>query len=262
MNQVLDCIRQRRSLRAYSPEPLKEEDKRAILEATMRAPTAGNLMLYSIIEVQHQALKEKLAVTCDNQPFLARAPWVLLFLADYQRWVDIFAHHGAEERARAQGQLTRQPGVGDLMLGICDALIAAQTAVLAAESLGIGSCYIGDILENCEAHREMFALPRYAFPITLLCFGRPPDGYAPQYQSRRYAREFVLHTDTYQSLNSAQMDAMLAEEHRMNLEKGWYPPGIENVGQYMYARKFTQPFSFEMQRSVAVMLESWKEKVG
>ncbi len=47
-------------------------------------------MLYSIIEVEDQALKEKLAVSCDHQPFIAKAPFVLIFVADYQRWMDFF----------------------------------------------------------------------------------------------------------------------------------------------------------------------------
>ena len=258
MNTVLEILRARRSLRTYAPEPLTQVEKDTILEAAMRAPTAGNLMLYTIIEVEKQALKDKLAVTCDNQPFIARAPWVLLFLADFQRWADIFSYHGVEQHALSRGEPLRQPGVGDLMMAICDALIAAQTAVIAAESLGIGSCYIGDILENYETHREMFALPRYVFPITLLCFGYPPHEYASEYQSRRYGREFIVHTDAYHALDHNQMDAMLAEEHRINTEKGWYPPGIENPGQYLYTRKFTRPFSFEMERSVALMLENWK----
>ncbi len=258
MNEVLETIHARRSLRAYASDALSELEKTAILDATLRSPTAGNLMLYTIIEVNDQALKDRLAVTCDNQPFIARAPWVLLFLADYQRWVDIFEHHGAEQHARASGIPTRQPGVGDLMLGICDALIAAQTAVLAAQSLGIGSCYIGDILENYEVHREMFALPRYTFPITMLCFGYPTQSQPTSKPTRRYAREFIVHNNRYQQLSYDQLDSMLAEEHRANLENGWYPPGIENVGQYLYMRKQIRPFSIEMQRSVAVMLENWK----
>ncbi len=67
----------------------------------------------------------------------------------------------------------RKPEEGDLFLACCDALIAAQTAVIAAESLGLGSCYIGDIMENYEVHRDLFKLPKYVFPICLVCFGYP-----------------------------------------------------------------------------------------
>ena len=60
-----------------------------------------------------------------------------------------------------------------MLLACCDALIAAQTAVIAAESVGVGSCYIGDILEKYEFHRESFNLPDFALPIGLICFGYP-----------------------------------------------------------------------------------------
>ena len=84
-------------------------------------------MLYSIIEVSEQAIKDTLARTCDNQPFIARAPLVLLFLADYQRWFDFFTLSGVEELCRQRGEPLRKPQEGDLFLACSDALIAAQT---------------------------------------------------------------------------------------------------------------------------------------
>ena len=90
MNSTFTLIHNRRSVRKYTGTPISPQEKEAIIQAAMRAPTAGNLMLYSIIEVEDQALKDRLAVTCDAQPFIASAPYVLLFLADYQRWVATF----------------------------------------------------------------------------------------------------------------------------------------------------------------------------
>ena len=75
------------------------------------------------------------------------------------------------------------------MLACCDALIAAQTTVLAAESLGIGSCYIGDIMENYEIHRDLLQLPKYVFPIALLCLGRPARELSERSRSSRFSRE-------------------------------------------------------------------------
>jgi nitroreductase len=88
MNQVIELILNRKSVRAYDAREISEQVKDEILQATLRAPTAGNMMLYSIIQVQDQSIKDTLARTCDNQPFIAKAPLVLLFLADYQRWFD------------------------------------------------------------------------------------------------------------------------------------------------------------------------------
>src|SRR5450756_950349 len=164
VNPTIDLMNARSSTRAYDPTPLSDEEKQAILHTAMRAPTAGNLMLYSIIEIEDQALKDRLAVTCDHQPFIAKAPWVLVFVADYQKWIDLFAISGVDE---LDGVAHRgAPGPGDLLLACCDALIAAQNAVIAAESLGIGSCYIGDVLEQAEEHTELLGLPNHCLLYT------------------------------------------------------------------------------------------------
>src|SRR5512139_928770 len=120
-NATLKVIEKRRSLRMYAPTPLEPEEKEAILHAAMRAPTAGAMMLYTIIEVEDQALKDQLAETCDHQPFIATSPFVLLFLADYQRWVDLYAAAGCERRAAELGIETRPPAEGDLILALMDA---------------------------------------------------------------------------------------------------------------------------------------------
>ncbi len=92
---------------------MNRRKKAAIIEAALQAPTAGNMTLYSIIDVTDQERKETLAVTCDNQPFIAKAPLVLVFVADYQRWYELFCHYEEE---------VRQPGLGDLLLACDDAL--------------------------------------------------------------------------------------------------------------------------------------------
>ena len=152
-------------------------------------------MLYSIIEIEDQALKDRLAVTCDDQPFIARAPWVLVFVADFQKWMDLFAACGCDELPGVPHGVT--PGLGDLLMACNDAVIAAQNAVVAAESLGIGSCYIGDIMELGEEHAELLQLPRYTFPAAMLCFGRPKVPSTPDRAVReaRRAQERVPAAD-------------------------------------------------------------------
>ena len=135
MNQVIEVIHNRKSVRAYEDKPLPEDVRDMILKSAMRAPTAGNMMLYSIIEVSDQETKNKLVETCDNQPFIAEAPLVLIFLADYQRWVDYFKISGVEQFCEENGTSMVKPEEGDLFLACCDALIAAQTAVIVAESM-------------------------------------------------------------------------------------------------------------------------------
>ena len=256
MNPTLDLIMHRRSTRNYDPTPLTQEEKDAILQAAMRAPTAGAMMLYTIIEVEDQALKDKLALTCDHQPFITRAPYVLLFLADYQRWMDLYEAAGCEAKAAELGITPRKPSEGDLVLALMDALIAAQTAAIAAESLGIGSCYIGDIVENAEEHRAIFNLPRYTFPAALLCFGKPATPPKGPLVSR-FDQKFIVYQDRYQRFSKDELNEMHLPHGRHSFEPGDFANGAQNVVQANYLRKFTAGFSVEMTRSVREMIKRW-----
>lgn len=157
-NEVLQALSARKSVRVYTDEPVTEAERNAILQAAFQAPTAGNQQLYTILNITDPALKARLADLCDHQPFIAKAPLVLVFLADCRRWLQAYKAAGIEN--------VRTPGVGDLLLAMADTCIAAQNAVVAAESLGIGSCYIGDVIENAEqmpgspaSARSMWFLP-------------------------------------------------------------------------------------------------------
>jgi nitroreductase len=257
MNETLSVIVNRKSSRQFLAKAISEETKTDIIGATLRAPTAGNLMLYSIIEVNEQAAKDTLAVSCDHQPFISRAPWVLLFLADYQRWFDYFEVCGTGDFARRAGLPVRNPAEGDLMLACCDALIAAQTAVIAAESCGLGSCYIGDIMENYETHRDLFKLPRYTFPICLLCLGYPTKAQKARPPTSRFDREFIVFENSYQRLGKKELKKMFEKEQARTFKHSKELNGAANVGQLIYRRKFTAGFTMEMNRSVKAILKQW-----
>ena len=152
MNEIMESLYQRKSMRAYEDREIPEEMKKLILKAASQAPTAGCQQLYTILDITDQKLKEALSESCDHQPFIAKAPMVLVFCADCKKWYDAYLEAGCEPR---------KPGVGDLMLAVTDTVIAAQNAVVAAESFGLGSCYIGDIMENCEEQRRLLCLPDY-----------------------------------------------------------------------------------------------------
>jgi nitroreductase len=259
MNPVLEVIQNRKSVRAYLDKPILQAEKDVIINAALRSPTAGNMMLYSIIEVNDRKTKDELVKTCDNQPFIAKAPLVLLFLADYQRWYDYFIASHVPQMCDEANIKMRKPVEGDLFLACCDALIAAQTAVIAAESMGIGSCYIGDIMENYETHKTMFNLPRYVFPITLTCFGYPTRQQQDRPLTERFDRKYIVHQDRYNHLTSGDFDAMHQSRHAQLFKDKASLKGAENLGQLMYKRKFDSEFSREMSRSVRAILESWRE---
>jgi nitroreductase len=256
MNQVMDVLMKRKSIRAYEDREIPPEVRAEILKATLRAPTAGNLMLYSILEISDQSIKDKLAVTCDNQPFIGRAPMVWIFLADYQRWYDYFRASGVEEICAQRKIPVQKPEEADLFMACCDALIAAQNAVIAAESFGIGSCYIGDIMEQYETHRDMLNLPQYVFPIGMLVFGYPTQQQKDSGYTHRFDEKFILFENRYRHLNQEEFNEMFDERQRM-LSKGKSMQGITTVGQATYLRKFSADFSMEMRRSVKEILREW-----
>jgi len=209
------------------------------------------MMLYSIIQIEDQALKDRLAVTCDDQPFIAKAPWVLVFVADFQRWLDLFA---MSEVDGLDGVPRRTvPELGDLMLACSDALIAAQTAAIAAESLGIGSCYIGDILELGEVHAELLGLPNHTFPVAMLVLGRP----LTTRPSTPHCTSHVVHTNRYHRPTAEELQAYSAEWEAMYAPHG-LKAGFANYPQSIYERKFASAFMTEMNRSVEWWLRRWQ----
>lgn len=255
MNETIKVIHDRVSLRRYADKPISQEHLDLIIESMMKAPTAGNMMLYSILLIEDQDMKKKLSITCDNQPFIAEAPVAMVFLADFQRWFDYYEYSQVPEFCREKGLDYHGPDQGDLMLAANDAIIAAQNGVIAAESLGIGSCYIGDIMENYETHRELLNLPDWAFPITMLCFGYYPEGMKKVHR-RRFDRQYIVFNEKYRRLSPVEFDQMYAEHTGKSYAN---PYGAENYGQLMYARKTGSEFAKEMARSVKEAMKYWVE---
>ena len=243
MNEIIKSLYMRKSVRVFEEREIEAERKREILLAAMEAPTAGNQQLYTILDITDRELKERLAVSCDNQPFIAKAPMVLIFCADIQKWVDAFEEAGANPR---------EPGAGDLLLAVEDALIAAQNAVVAAESLGIGSCYIGDIMENCEQHREMLNLPEYVYPAAMLVFGYPTEQQKNRIKPRRFALEDIVCENTYHRKNGEELRRMFAKETA--------DAGFEKWCRAFCGRKYNSGFSREMSRSMEVYLEAYRKR--
>lgn len=240
MNEIIKSLYGRKSVRVFEERPVSEKCKKEILLAAMEAPTAGNQQLYTILDITDQNLKDRLAISCDNQPFIARAPMVLIFCADILKWVDVFREGGA---------YPRNPGCGDLILAIDDALIAAQNAVVAAESLGIGSCYIGDIMEHCEWHREILHLPKYVFPAAMLVFGYPTTLQKERSKPKRCRLEDIVQENYYYRRDGKELRRMFEKETENKSFEEW--------SQTFCNRKYNSDFSKEMSRSVQEYLKEY-----
>lgn len=238
MNTIIESLMNRKSMRVFEKKEISQENKELILKAATAAPTAGNQQLYTILDITDQGLKDKLAVTCDNQPFIATAPMVLIFCADVKKWYDAFVEADANPR---------KPGVGDLLLAVSDTNIAAQNAVVAAESLGIGSCYIGDIMENREEHKRLLNLPDWVFPAAMLVFGYPTQQQLERQKHQRVDMQYIVHKNVYKALSSQQLRNMFDKK-----------TGSKSYDEWMKAfceRKYNSDFSKEMTRSVMAYLK-------
>ncbi len=244
MNETINQLLRRKSVRVYQDRTIPAADKALILEAALQAPTAGNMTLYSILDITDDALKKTLAVTCDNQPFIAKAPMVLVFVADIRRWYDAY---------KIQHPDARPPGAGDMLLACADALIAAQNAVVAAESLGVGSCYIGDILERFEEHRALLNLPRYTLPAAMLCFGYPNAGQAARKKPVRFAASDIIFENAYRTRGEEALRDMFARKEKTAGSGKSAGAVIDSA----YERKWCADYAQEMNRSAEKWISWW-----
>ena len=242
MNEVIRQLHARKSVRVFQEKEIPAEVKQAVLEAAVQAPSAGNMALYTILDITDPEMKQKLSVSCDNQPFIATAPMVLVFCADYRRWYDVFREYVEE---------VRKPDMGDLFLAQADTLIAAQNAVVAAHSLGLGSCYIGDITENFEFHKELLNLPQYVVPTAMLVLGYPTEQQLSRPKPPRHAVSHLVHENGYSMEKSAAMEDMLKTQQNKSGEE------FADWLRRFCKRKWNSEFSREMSRSCTEIVKDW-----
>ena len=242
MNEILRSLHDRKSVRVFEDRAVEAEVKQAVLEAALQAPTAGNMALYTILDITDPEMKACLAKSCDNQPFIATAPLVFIFCADYRRWYDVFCRNVEE---------VRTPSMGDLFLAEADAIIAAQNAVVAAQSFGLGSCYIGDITENFEYHQKLLSLPQYVVPAAMLVMGYPTQQQKDRAKPARFDLEDMVHENGYSMEKSARMEAMLSAQTGKAGEE------LADYIRRFCNRKWNSEFSREMSRSCTAMVEDW-----
>lgn len=243
---MLDKLKSIKSTRVFLNKPIENDTKLEILQTATSAPTAGNMMMYAMIDVTDQQTKEKLSESCDHQPFIKSAPMVIVFCADNHRF-----NTGAKHFYK---QDLREPLAGDFMLAVSDTLIVAHHAVLAAHSLGVGSCYIGDILENVEYHQELLNLPKHVIPIAMVVFGYATQQQVDRIKPKRFDLSFVLHQNKYQEKSIS--DHVLTIENRNKQSNMQHLSAADYYKDYA-SRKYESDFMAEMNRSVQVIIKRY-----
>jgi FMN reductase (NADPH) len=200
-NATLDLISRHGSVRKYRPDLVPVETIETIISAAQRTSTSSNLQAYSVVAVMDAAKRARLAELCGNQEHIAQAPLFLAWCADLAR---------LDRACEMRGYLQETGYVENFLIAAVDTVIAAQTAALAAESLGLGICYIGSIRNNTQAVIELLELPQLVFPVTGMTVGWPA---AEPLVRPRLDLSAVLHWEQY---GDADLDEALAEyDHEM-----------------------------------------------
>jgi FMN reductase (NADPH) len=206
-NSVLDSIHRHASCRRYKPDPLPASVIEAIIAAGQRASTSSNLQSYSVVAVTGTAKRTRLSELCSGQQHVAEAPVFLAFCADLSR---------LDRACRLRGYTQDTSYVESFLVAAVDAAILAQNAALAAESLGLGICYIGSIRNDLPAVIALLELPRLVLPITGMTLGWPEK--APKVKPRLPLRA-VLHWEKY---DTGGEDEALGEYDRAMIASGLY----------------------------------------
>jgi nitroreductase len=218
-NQVIDLLLNHRSVRGYTPESLPDGALELVIAAAQSAATSSNLQTWSVVAVTDPATKTQLAALAGGQKHIEECPVFLLFLADLARLNRV----GAEVGIPALGNDTLEM----FLVAAIDASLAAQNAVVAAESMGLSTVYIGAMRNRPEEAAKLLGLPQASAVVFGLCVGYAAGGKEGSIKPR-LPQEAVLHRERYDlagqdaaiaRYNDAMADFYVRE--KMNVNAPW-----------------------------------------
>lgn len=166
MNNVIETILQHRSVRRFEDKPLDREQIEMIVKSAQASSTSSFIQAYSIIGISDKQKKQRLAELAGNQSYVAENGHFFVFCADLYRHKMI----GDLENADLSDSLE---STEKFMVALIDTALAAQNAAIAAESMGLGICYIGGIRNDLDAVKEVLKTPEYVVPLFGLAVGYP-----------------------------------------------------------------------------------------
>jgi nitroreductase len=194
-NAVLATLLNHRSVRGFLPDALPDGTLELLVAAAQSASTSSNLQLWSVVAVAEPAHKAELATLAGDQQFIRDAPLLLVWLADLAR-IDAIA------AARAQ-RVEGTQYIEEFVVGVVDAALAAQNALVAAESLGLGGVYVGAMRNRPEDVAAALDLPPQVFAVFGMAIGWP-DSARPTDIKPRLPQRAVLHRERYDAAPQAE----------------------------------------------------------
>lgn len=187
-NGTLELLLDHRSVRAYLPDDLPEGTIETLVAAAQSAPSSSNLQVWSVVAVREPERKARLAALAGSQKHIVEAPLLLVWLIDFDRLTQIGELRGVRPEALDYME--------SFLLGSVDTSLAAQNAVVALESLGLGSVYIGGIRNKPAEVAAELDLPPRMFPLFGLVVGKP-DPARPASVKPRLPQASVLFHERY-----------------------------------------------------------------
>jgi len=250
--ELNDVVHGHKSIREYENKEVSQELLDQILEAGIRASSSGNMQSYSIIVTRDKELKKKLYSAHMDQSMVIDAPILLTFCADFNRmrkWLEL------------NDAPVHFDNFMSFMIGTIDATLVSQNCALAAENAGLGICYMGSTLANCDQIGELLNLPPNVVPVVGYSLGYPKE--SPSLRDRLPLNGLV-HYDQYEDYS----DEEILEIYKDRNEKGWnrymdVPKlkemteklGLENLAQIYSIAKYTKESHHQFSQTVLNYLE-------
>lgn len=234
---IIEAMHRHRSIREYSAKPVSDEMLTEILEAGIRASSSGNMQTYSIIVTQDLELRKQLYEPHMEQSMVLDAPILVTFCADFnrmRRWL------------RVSDAPDNFDNFMSFMIAAIDAVLVSQNVALAAEAKGLGICYMGSTLANCDQIGRILQLPPGVVPVVGFSLGYPEENPALR---DRLPLDGLVHFETYNEYT----DERIREIYRERETKGWErymsiprlrrmveESGVENLAQLYTVVKYTR----------------------
>lgn len=226
---AIDTMLQHRSIRNFSEKPVEKTVLDQILAAACNGSSMGGMQLFSIIVTQDKGMMQKMAPAHFNQPIATNAPLILTFCADFHRF-----DRYCECR---QTPTDAYHNLQAYQWAVTDALIAAQNACVAAESLGLGLCWLGTITYNTPQFIEALQLPQHVVPVACIPMGYPATNDTPL--TAKISWENLVHQETYHESSDEAINQMYAQmencPNNVNMVKD---NGFENLAQDYVMRRY------------------------
>ncbi len=204
---MINTLLNHRSVRKYADKKISDELLAEILEAGIRASNTGNMQLYSIVCTRSAEVKKRLSPAHFGQPMIENADVVLTFCADVNRFEKWCAARNADAGFR---------NFESFITATIDATIAAQNVCAAAETKGLGICYLGTTTYNSDVIIDLLTLPAGVVPVTTVTLCFPAE---EGVLSERLPLEAVVHSDTYKDYTPEDIDRFYAAKEALEVNQ-------------------------------------------